>query len=200
MHLSRFMKISSAVPLATSWQPVFLVVLLLQLTASDTYPLPPSPPPRPPPPSPPPRPPRPPTDGNLATGKQVYLSNSSISYANNAIDGDLASTAAAGGYDDPASWISVDLGGVWDINRILVWPYQYCCWYESSNVEVRVGLRSISSMDDTPAIQDNQLVWKQNGSTRSNPDAPWEPFVIKLQTPVKGRWVTIQNFPSYRCA
>ncbi|GIL78454.1 hypothetical protein Vretifemale_7904 [Volvox reticuliferus] len=179
----------------------------------NNSPLPPSPPPRPPRPSPPPRPPSPPplppsppppvprpprpqTAGNLALGKKAYVSAKEwSSYANNAVDGSLFTTAFTGGYYDPAKWISVDLGGVWDISRILVWPYQSCCWDNNKNIEVRVGMRSISSMNDTPAIQDNQLVWKQNGSTPSNPDAPSDPFVIDVQPPVKGRWVTVQNFP-----
>ncbi|GIL78427.1 hypothetical protein Vretifemale_7904 [Volvox reticuliferus] len=195
-----------------SYQYGYLYVAEIEVYGTpNTSPLPPSPPPRPPRPSPPPQPPspepfppdyafiapRPPTDGNLATGKQAYVSaEEGSSYASYAVDGSLSTIAYTGGYDDPAKWISVDLGGVWDISRILVWPYQYCCWYENENIEVRVGMRSISSVDDTPAIQDNQLVWKQNGSTLSNPDAPSDPFVIYVQPPVKGRWVTVQNFPA----
>ncbi|GIM13972.1 hypothetical protein Vretimale_17004 [Volvox reticuliferus] len=117
-------------------------------------------------------------------------------YARNAVDGSLSTVAYTGGYDDPAKWISVDLGGVWDISCILVWTFQYCCWDNIENLEVRVGMRSISSVDDTPAIQDNELMWKQNGSKPSNPDPPSDPFVIYVQPPVKGRWVTVQNFPS----
>ncbi|GIL58197.1 hypothetical protein Vafri_13323, partial [Volvox africanus] len=137
--------------------------------------------------------------GNLALGKQVYTSSEVWSnYASYAVDGNLLTIAYAGGYiNDPAKWISVDLGGVWDISRILVWPYQYCCWYENENLEVRVGLQSISSIDDTPVILGNQLVWKQNGSTPSNPDDPYDPFVIDVQPPVQGRWVTVQKLSSY---
>ncbi|GIM14900.1 hypothetical protein Vretimale_17763 [Volvox reticuliferus] len=129
--------------------------------------------------------------------KVAYTSNSADPYsARSAVDGNLLTSSYSGGSDDPAKWLSVDLGGVWDISRILYWPYQYCCWSYNQNIEVRVGLRNISSVDDTSAIGANQLVWKQNGSTPSNPDAPTDPFVINLQPPVKGRWVTVQNLPS----
>ncbi|GIL60225.1 hypothetical protein Vafri_14833 [Volvox africanus] len=196
-------------------QYTYLIIAEIEVYGkANISPLPPSPPPRPPRPSPPPRPPspppsppsplpptprppRPPTDGNLAKGKVAYVSNVGYSYsASSAVDGNLLTSSYSGGSDDPAKWLSVDLGGVWDISRILVWPYQYCCWYYNENIEVRVGLRNISSVNDTSAIGANQLVWKQNGSTPSNPDAPTDPFVITLQSPVKGRWVTVQNLPS----
>ncbi|GIL61820.1 hypothetical protein Vafri_16206, partial [Volvox africanus] len=133
--------------------------------------------------------------GNLALGKVAYASSFSPGYpARNAVDGNLSTTSFSGRSDDPAKWFSVDLGMVWDISRILVWPYQYCCWYDHMNIEVRVGLRNISSVDDTYAIVDNQQVWKQNGSTSANPDDQRDPFVINLQPAVTGRWVTVQNF------
>ncbi|GIL52210.1 hypothetical protein Vafri_7916, partial [Volvox africanus] len=199
-----------------AYQYAYLFIAEIEVYGNaSTSPLPPSPPPRPPRPSPPPRPPspapsppsppspappaprppRPPTAGNLALGKVAYVSNSGFSYsASSAVDGNLLTTSYSGGSDDPARWLSVDLGGVWNINRILLWPYQYCCWDYNQNIEVRVGLRNISSVDDTYAIGDNQRVWKQNGSTPGNPDAPTDPFVINLQPAVTGRWVTVQNF------
>ncbi|GLI64401.1 hypothetical protein VaNZ11_007670, partial [Volvox africanus] len=178
---------SRASPMAASW--ILTVLLLREIAlASGLSPAPPAP-----------RPPRPSTVGNLALGKVAYVSSPSNTYsASYAVDGNLLTSSYSGGYDDPAKWLSVDLGGVWDISRILVWPYQYCCWYYNENIEVRVGLRNISSADDTYAIGDNQLVWKQNGSTPGNPDAPTDPFVINLQPAVKGRWVTVQNFYAYQ--
>ncbi|GIL61816.1 hypothetical protein Vafri_16206 [Volvox africanus] len=173
---------------------------IAEIEVYGTSPMPPPPPPKPPspPPSPrpfAPRPPRPPTVGNLALGKVAYASSFSPGYpARNAVDGNLSTTSFSGRSDDPAKWFSVDLGMVWDISRILVWPYQYCCWYDHMNIEVRVGLRNISSVDDTYAIVDNQQVWKQNGSTSANPDDQRDPFVINLQPAVTGRWVTVQNF------
>ncbi|GIL61676.1 hypothetical protein Vafri_15984 [Volvox africanus] len=188
-------------------QYVYLVIAEIEVYGNTRKsPLPPSPPPRPPrpspspqppspPPSPAPRPPRPTTVGNLALGKVAYVSSLEDRFtASNAVDGNLLTSSSSGGPGDPASWLSVDLGGVWDISRILVWPYQDCCWYNNENMEVHVGLQNISSVDDTYAIRDNQLVWKQNGNTPGNPDSPADPFVINLQPAVMGRWVTVRNF------
>ncbi|GIL64187.1 hypothetical protein Vafri_18164 [Volvox africanus] len=202
-----------------AYQYMYLYIAEIEVYGNtSTSPLPPSPPPRPPWPSPPPRPPpppptppspappaprppRPPTVGNLALGKVAYVSSLRNRYsASDPVDGNLLTSSNSGGSDDPAKWLSVDLGGVWDIHRILVWPYQYCCWYYNKNIEVRVGLRNISSVDDTYAIGNNQQVWKQNGSTPGNPDAPTDPFVINLQPAVTGRWVTVQNFNAYQYA
>ncbi|GIL78008.1 hypothetical protein Vretimale_7343 [Volvox reticuliferus] len=188
--------------------PVFTIAEIEVYGAPSTSPVPPSPPPSPlQPPSPPRRPtlpppapssPRAPTDGNLAFNKPVYISGKIDTEPSIVVDGTLASDISIGGFPDPAKWISVDLGGVWDISRILLWPSQSCCWENNDSLEVRIGLRSITSaVADTPAIQDNQLVWKQNGNVPSNPDAPWEPFVINLQLPVKGRWVTVQSVSKY---
>ncbi|GIL64244.1 hypothetical protein Vafri_18204, partial [Volvox africanus] len=140
--------------------------------------------------------------GNLALGKVAYIITSlGNAYQDSfAVDGNLLTSSLSVAYEDPAKWLSVDLGRVWDISRILVWPNQYCCWYFNENIEVRVGLRNISSLDDTYTIGDNQRVWKQNGSTPGNPDAPTDPFVINLQPAVTGRWVTVQNFNAYTFA
>ncbi|GIL99799.1 hypothetical protein Vretimale_4779 [Volvox reticuliferus] len=153
-------------------------------------------------PSPPaPRPPRPPTDGNLALRKQVYAS---YTYdAHQAVDGSMSTETYVRGleYQDPTScWLSVDLGGVWDISRVLLWPSQNDYGSSFDNAEVRVGLRAITSLIDASAILDNQLVWKQDGSSGGgSTGTAWAPFIINLQqSPVKGRWVTVQNFPSYR--
>ncbi|GIL64227.1 hypothetical protein Vafri_18204 [Volvox africanus] len=210
--------------LSSPWSPPFKPKSPIPLPplSPSTSPLPPSPPPRPPRPSPPPRPPatppplpsppspapppprppRPPTVGNLALGKVAYIITSlGNAYQDSfAVDGNLLTSSLSVAYEDPAKWLSVDLGRVWDISRILVWPNQYCCWYFNENIEVRVGLRNISSLDDTYTIGDNQRVWKQNGSTPGNPDAPTDPFVINLQPAVTGRWVTVQNFNAYMFA
>ncbi|GIL73357.1 hypothetical protein Vretifemale_3393, partial [Volvox reticuliferus] len=152
-------------------------------------------------PSPAPRPPRPPTDGNLALRKQVYAS---YTYdAHQAVDGSMSTETYVRGleYQDPTScWLSVDLGGVWDISRVLLWPSQNDYGSSFDNAEVRVGLRAITSLIDASAILDNQLVWKQDGSSGGgSTGTAWAPFIINLQqSPVKGRWVTVQNFPSYR--
>ncbi|GIL42619.1 hypothetical protein Vafri_558 [Volvox africanus] len=178
----------------------------------NTLPLPPSPPPVPPlpsppspPPSPAPRPPRPPTDGNVALRKKVYSSNSYDMYQ--AVDGSLATETYVRGtdYSDSTTcWLSVDLGGVWDINRIMLWPSQNGGSSNGlNNAELRVGLRAITSFNDVLDITTNQLVWGKDGSS-SNGDgttASWTPFIIDLQqSPVKGRWVTLQKSPSYRYA
>ncbi|GIL54772.1 hypothetical protein Vafri_10482, partial [Volvox africanus] len=144
------------------------------------------------PPSPPyPRPLLSPVKDNLALGKPVYSSDKNANGAAQAVDGDLQSVASVTSPD--TTWISVDLGAVYDISIIIIWNNEDCCWNEMKDSRIFVGLRSIMSVEEESVLFENQLVWSQQ-SSRSDEIFidPWTPYVkLKLDPDVQGRWITV---------
>ncbi|GIM14459.1 hypothetical protein Vretimale_17419 [Volvox reticuliferus] len=149
------------------------------------------------PPLPPvPRPPRPPSSpGNVALNKPTYSSGGEYSVAQ-AVDGDISTTASTWS-DMSSKWISIDLRANCSISRIVIWNNEDCCWADYNNgLEVRLGFRSITALDDTSYISYNEEVWSSWYSSDIS-TTPWAKYVeVILKPPVMGRWLTVQSFDS----
>ncbi|GLC75096.1 hypothetical protein PLESTF_001593500 [Pleodorina starrii] len=93
---------------------------------------------------------------------------------------------------DSARWLSVDLGGLANISRIVLWNRAFCCQERLANAEMRVGTWPIRNANDTGFVTSNPLVWQQNGGGSYAVEA----YQVVFSPPVVGRWVTVQNFRS----
>ncbi|EFJ48203.1 hypothetical protein VOLCADRAFT_91331 [Volvox carteri f. nagariensis] len=91
---------------------------------------------------------------------------------------------------DPTPWISVDLGAVALVKRVVIINRRDCCQDRLRNAELRIGNVSITNAaggGDTRNITGNPLVWQQDAGTYINASA-----TIPFDTPKVGRWVTLQ--------
>ncbi|EFJ53118.1 hypothetical protein VOLCADRAFT_86071 [Volvox carteri f. nagariensis] len=137
------------------------------------------------------------TDGlsNLALRKPAYASSI---YNNNdnyyapyrAVDGLRADFPVfhTANDDTSATWLSVDLGVVSTIVRVVIYNRCVCCSGRLQSAELRVGNVSLMGWADTSSITRNPLVWKQTKNL-----GICAPQVVTLDPPRVGRWVTLQN-------
>ncbi|EFJ48199.1 hypothetical protein VOLCADRAFT_91327 [Volvox carteri f. nagariensis] len=91
---------------------------------------------------------------------------------------------------DSTPWISVDLGAVALVKRVVIINRRDCCQDQLRNAELRIGNVSITNAaggGDTRNITGNPLVWQQDAGTYINASA-----TIPFDTPKVGRWVTLQ--------
>ncbi|GLC40903.1 hypothetical protein PLESTM_001124300 [Pleodorina starrii] len=130
-------------------------------------------------------------EGKTAYASSTYLNNYNNQFGpGNAVDGNTESfmhTEIA----DSARWLSVDLGGLANISRIVLWN-RASFSERLANAEMRVGTWPIRTTNDTGAVTKNPLVWQQNGGGSGAVPA----YQVVFSTPVVGRWVTVQNFRS----
>ena len=125
-------------------------------------------------------PPPPPTSGeNIAKGKPVTVSSTETGYGNEArfaVDGNNA-TRWSSGYSDP-EWIYVDLGKVYDINRVKInWEAAYSTAYQvqlsnnPSDVNSWVSIYSTSAgnggIDDLTGLSGSGRYLRVHGTKRS---------------------------------
>ncbi|GLC49965.1 hypothetical protein PLESTB_000327800 [Pleodorina starrii] len=99
---------------------------------------------------------------NLALGKTSYASSNYINIfpASYAVDGNM-DTFMHTAFEDSAKWLSIDLGSVMKVTRIVLWNRQDCCPERLANAEVRAGATVIRSNADAALIGQNPVVWRQ---------------------------------------
>ncbi|GIL58344.1 hypothetical protein Vafri_13395 [Volvox africanus] len=90
-------------------------------------------------------------------------------------------------------WLSVDLGNVSSISKVVLWNRCDCCWHRLENAELRIGNVSITEPSDTSSLTRNPLVWKQQPTDFEQFSASCASLSILLYPPKVGRWVTLQN-------
>ncbi|EFJ49479.1 hypothetical protein VOLCADRAFT_89941 [Volvox carteri f. nagariensis] len=95
---------------------------------------------------------------------------------------------------DSAPWISVDLGAVALVKRVVIVNRCDCCPERLQSAELRIGNVSITrgiyaaGGGDTRNITGNLLVWRQDADVGMCASK-----IIAFDTPKVGRWVTLQN-------
>ncbi|EFJ53116.1 hypothetical protein VOLCADRAFT_86069 [Volvox carteri f. nagariensis] len=126
---------------------------------------------------------------NLALNKQVYASSyySDTTGPTLAVNGDKTSIFQSG-FNDTTPWLSIDLGAIYSVSKIVIYNRQDCCGSRLYNAEVRVGVVPISALADGWRIPENTLVWTLGGAGTTG-----AVYTIKLSPPYEGRWVTLQN-------
>ncbi|GIL58326.1 hypothetical protein Vafri_13395, partial [Volvox africanus] len=160
------------------------------------------------PPSPPPPPPGGSVDSpsNLALGRPAYSSSTFLEdyYGpSRAVDGITQGPTYVTrwtdlplfhtDYGDMTPWLSVDLGNVSSISKVVLWNRCDCCWHRLENAELRIGNVSITEPSDTSSLTRNPLVWKQQPTDFEQFSASCASLSILLYPPKVGRWVTLQN-------
>lgn len=131
---------------------------------------------------------------NIALGKPAY-SDSQYYSPLAVVDGNLSTIAAF------EKWISVDLGAVYDISRIVLWSSEpdHCCARYMIDTEIRVGFEARTSRREAQwqSSHPSQLVWSEDqqsredyGSIRQRGGAIED---ILLEQPVQGRWIVLQS-------
>ncbi|GIL55362.1 hypothetical protein Vafri_10919 [Volvox africanus] len=165
---------------------------------SNSPPPPPPPPPPPRQPSPPPRPPIPANWVNLALGQPTYASSSFVLYLcpdfdcnpKYIVDGNTTSLDAVyqSDFGDVAPWVSIDLGALAAVHRVVLYARSAFLIPQQSGLEVRVGNTSITTAADTSLVSENPVVWQQSSTTEGG-----AVLDIYLDSPVVGRWVTAQS-------
>ncbi|EFJ39414.1 hypothetical protein VOLCADRAFT_101002 [Volvox carteri f. nagariensis] len=133
----------------------------------------------------------------------VYLWDNTYLYPGYAVDGVTeypspldASTLSLfhSNYSDPTPWISVDLGAVALVKRVVIINRCDCCPERLQNAELRIGNVSITrginaaGGGDTRNITGDPLVWRQDADVGMCASK-----IIAFDTPKVGRWVTLQN-------
>ncbi|EFJ48113.1 hypothetical protein VOLCADRAFT_91360 [Volvox carteri f. nagariensis] len=131
----------------------------------------------------------------------VYLWDNTYLYPGYAVDGVTeypspldASTLSLfhSNYSDPTPWISVDLGAVALVKRVVIINRCDCCPERLQNAELRIGnvsiTRGINAAGGGDTIAGNPLVWRQDADVGMCASK-----IIAFDTPKVGRWVTLQN-------
>ncbi|GIL80202.1 hypothetical protein Vretifemale_9373 [Volvox reticuliferus] len=130
---------------------------------------------------------------NIALNSWTYSSSENtdwLSTSSYAADGDK-STIMDSWPDFKYRWLSIDLRYAYDVSQIIIWKRPDCCLEYLAFAELRLGFQRVSSASDTGAISNNRRVWSQYGTGPD--DEPTTPYIIRLNPPVTGRWITLQS-------
>ncbi|KAG2484153.1 hypothetical protein HYH03_017034 [Edaphochlamys debaryana] len=139
---------------------------------------------------------------NVALRKRAYASSLVATKASSSefgparvTDGDTTSTqtlfqSSCADPGDVTPWLSVDLGSSLAVDLVLIYNTASAGrGYTLMNAELRVGGTRIAQPEDTPLIEANPLVWRQEGR-----GADGHILRAPLQPAARGQWVTLQNF------
>ncbi|GLC53465.1 hypothetical protein PLESTB_000752800 [Pleodorina starrii] len=128
---------------------------------------------------------------NIALGKPTF--NSSCLDVNRfgsarAVDGNDSSSIFVSGFDDPRPWLSIDLGELMTISKVVYKNNKKCCGDSVAWAEIRVGGAALDAATHGQVLM-NELVHQMTGPSRTG-----EEVTVLLDPPVLGRYVTMQNF------
>ncbi|EFJ46737.1 hypothetical protein VOLCADRAFT_92832 [Volvox carteri f. nagariensis] len=110
-------------------------------------------------------------------------------FATDGIISDTGLNIFRSGSGDPSPWLSIDLAGLYNVNRIVLYSRQDCCKELLANAEIRVGGALVSNFLTSAQIPLNQLVYRVMGPSTSG-----SVLNIELYPPVTGRYITLQSF------
>ncbi|GIL64981.1 hypothetical protein Vafri_18815, partial [Volvox africanus] len=88
---------------------------------------------------------------------------------------------------DTSPWLSIDLGSLFSVSRVMFYNRRDCCGYLGAGLEFRIGGALVSNTVTMSQIPFNQLVYKTTGSISTG-----AVITIELEPPVVGRYVTVQ--------
>ncbi|KAG2484162.1 hypothetical protein HYH03_017043 [Edaphochlamys debaryana] len=136
---------------------------------------------------------------NVALRKTAYASSrdagSTTSNPSRVTDGNATATqslfqTSCADPSDVTPWLSVDLGSSLAVDLIVIYNTDSAGrGYTLMNAELRVGGIRIAQPEDTPLIEANPLVWRQEGR-----GADGQILRAPIQPAARGQWVTLQNF------